>query len=160
MIRLLGQTTDDGTATESTILGQPAVVIKAGPANDIVWVDGDFVYRLTADEIRDGTSLQRPATEVASQLYIVDQAEWDAAVTKAESMSISSAALIGLQMVAVLASLASSVYFLLRGPRWLVLLGPAVVLYAAMYTTPSGPITLWIGIALALAWGYRKMTVE
>ncbi len=159
LVRLLGQTINDATLTESTILDMPAIVISSGAADNIVWVDGDFVYRLTADEIRGDTSIQRPATGVAPQLHIVDQAEWEAAVTKAESVSIGSVILIGLQLVAVLASLASSVYFLLRGPRWLALLGPAVVFFSVAYTTSSDPITLWIGIALAVAWGYRKKTI-
>ncbi len=66
---------------ETDVLGQSGLVVESiGGGDDVLWTDGDFVYRLTAGEIRGDTHHGRPAVDAIDRLRRTDQAEWEAMV--------------------------------------------------------------------------------
>lgn len=71
------------TVASIEVLGGDGLIV----ADNVVWEDDGFVYRLTADEIRD-TSTGRPVDSVINRLELVDRTEWDAAIERAQRGSV------------------------------------------------------------------------
>jgi hypothetical protein len=162
LVRLLGRGDQGSTLTPTTVLGQPGLVLEGDDggtgARQVVWEDDQFVYRLTAGELEGDVARQRDATAIVSRLRPVDRATWEAAVDGAQGLSLGETFSLLALLAALVAAMATSLYFGWRGPRLLAPLGPLAVLLAWAVVTPgaSTPLTVVVALAVGAAWWYRS----
>ncbi len=143
--------------TESPVVGQSAITIGGnGEYVSVVWVHDDLVYRVTAGELRGNTHYGRSAEDSLPLLHLVDDQEWQQAVSRAGRGSILSGVLVGLQVLLVLAWVLSGIYFLLtKEYRLLAGLAPLVVVIWVAFG-PSGWLTVPLALSLLAAWYYAQ----
>ncbi len=76
---------DEGlTVAPIDVLGTDGLIVD----DNAVWEDDGFVYRLTANEIQGDTSFGRPVETVIDRLEVVERAEWDTAIERAQQGSV------------------------------------------------------------------------
>jgi len=142
------------SVVETEVLGRSGLIIDCcqPDSDEVVWVDGEFVYRLMASHVENDTALARPASEAIARLKRVDEATWDDLVADADAVSLGQKVTFGAQVVGVLAWVVSAGFFLGLRPRRLALLGPVV----AVGWFAVGPLEPWetllLVVALAVAW--------
>jgi hypothetical protein len=154
-----GTTSTELTVTPTEVLGHRGVVIDAGgrSTNEVLWSDGEFVYRLTSSTIEGDTAVSRDATEDVSRLRVVDRAEWVDAIVASTRESIVERLVRLAFLPTMLAAIASAVWFLIR--RSYGTAGIAAAVMALLWWTGglgvAGLALAWLGLAIAW-WRHRS----
>ena len=138
--------------TPIDVLGHAGIVIETGLSNEVVWSDGEFVYRLLSSTDDGDTSGGRDATDDVARLRVVERAEWvDAIRASTRETVLEQLARIALLPLLALAAV-SAVLFAVRRS----LLAAAVAVIAALTLvlgTAAEPLTGLLAVAgLAIAW--------
>lgn len=166
-ISRLAYGTGDTGGTEMTVypievIGRTGVVIDAGSraANEVVWSDGDFAYRLTSSTTEDDTDVPRDATEDLGRLQLVARDEWVDAIRASFDVSRISALIVGFALFPTqLAAIAGAMWFLIRR-SFLAAAIAAAVAWILWWMGGLGAVELslaWIGLAIAW-WRHRSRT--
>ncbi len=148
------------TIDEIEVLDHHGIRIDLGqadePADQIIWVAGDFVYRLTADNVQSNTAVPRSASPEATRLQLVERAEWVEAVNRTERATTAQVVVLVLGALVALALLGSVIVFAFRR-SWRPA-GVAVLTVGAVVVVGSGTISnlLVLVLGLAAAWWLHR----
>jgi hypothetical protein len=144
----------DLTLTPIEVLGHDGIVIETAndQGNEVVWSDGEFVYRLLSSTDDGDTSLGRDATDDVTRLRVAERAEWIEAI-RASTRETGPEQLARIALLPLLGLAAvSAVLFAVRRS----LLAVVVAVLAALTLvlgTATEPTTVVLALAgLALAW--------
>ncbi|MCB0998480.1 MAG: hypothetical protein KDB40_04220 [Acidimicrobiales bacterium] len=156
--RLANSSVDVVRVEPFEVLDHRGVVIgSTGRERDeVVWLDGDFVYRLTSDELVGDTLEPRDVREVAGRLRLVDRDAWVDAVRDSMRTTTTDRVAGVLWLVVVLACAASVLWFVWLRSFAAAALGAAALAELVVELVPVVPSTFTSAVVLALAWWWHR----
>ena len=146
--------------TETTVLGQPAVVVMSpgGNSDEVFWEDGEYVYRLMTQAVVAEPSFQEPpsgyASDAVSRLYLVEREEWESMVAGVMGPSWLEIVASWVTMAGLLGWLVSAGYFVVR--QRFVLAAICVGTVGAWFAMSSDALGWAVAVVISLAciWGW------
>ena len=140
------------------VLGHRGIVIGSTDRerDEVVWLDGDFVYRLTSDELVGDTLEPRDVREVAGRLRLVDRDAWVAAVRDSMRTATIDRVTTMLWFVVAAACASSLLWFVVRRSVLAVALGAAALAELVVEFVAFVPSPLASAVVLALAWWWHR----